>query len=203
MTIFQSTSSLDDNVTRMTDIHDIKPVLEMGPDLTWLYWAAGILVILAMAWQGWRVWKKRAKGLSSIPTPPPIAPDVEAYNALDALAADEGVVPKQFYFRLSAIVRRYIERRYAIPAAEMTSEELLPRVDRLPLAPDLTQLLKEFCRKADPIKFAGAAAPPDRLPGDLAFAREFVRRTAPDEPSAEKTTAVAPPATKQLTTSTT
>jgi hypothetical protein len=169
----------------MADIHDIKPALAMGADLTWLYWVAGALALLALVYLGWRLWLRRKKVPPAAPAPSPIAPDAEAYQALDALAADDATNPKQFYFRLSAIIRRYVERRYAIPAAEMTTEELIPRVDRLPLAPDLAQPFKALCRAADPIKFAGAAAPPDRIPRDLSFARDFVRRTT----SGEKSTA--------------
>ena len=47
----------------------------------------------------------------------------EALQMLDALAAEGRLDPKQFYFRLSAVIRRYIERRFDFPAAEMTTEE--------------------------------------------------------------------------------
>ena len=98
-------------------------------------------------------------------------------HMLDALAASGNADSKQFYFDLSAILRRYIERRYEIPASEMTTEELLPRVNRLPLKAELAQLLKAFCRGADPIKFAGVCAEQNRMAQDLSFARDFVRQT--------------------------
>jgi hypothetical protein len=171
----------------MTDIHDIKPALAMGHDLRWLYWAMAALVLLALTALVWRQWRKRAKPAAGGGTPPPLPPDTEALQLLDSLAADGGLDPKQFYFRLSAVVRRYIERRFAIPAAEMTTEELLPRIDRLPVGPELAQTLKSFCRAADPIKFAGAPADANRLAHDLAFARDFVHRTSlPDEPASEE-----------------
>ena len=161
----------------MTDIHDIKPALAMGHDLRWLYWTLAILAFLALAALIWRRWRKRARPLTADSAPPPLPPDREALQMLDALAADGHTNPKQFYFRLSAVVRHYIERRFAIPAAEMTTEELLPQVDRLTMEPDLAQTLKTFCRAADPVKFAGAPADADKMAHDLAFARDFVRRT--------------------------
>jgi hypothetical protein len=182
----------------MTDIHDIKAALAMGHDLRWLYWALAILVFLALAALVWRRWLKRGKPAAAGSAPPPLSPDAEALQRLDALAAEEDLDPKQFYFRLSAVVRCYVERRFDMPAAEMTTEELLPRVDRLPMAPELAQTLKAFCRAADPVKFAGAPAEPGRMAHDLAFAREFVRRTsAPAEPAAEQTSEDPSPAPAQ------
>lgn len=161
----------------MTDIHDIKPILAMGNDWSWLYWALAMAVLLILAFLIWWWWKRRERPALSHPATPAVAADEEAYGALDALAAENGMAPKQFYFRLSAILRRYVERRFDFPAAEMTTEELLPRMDQLPLDRTLAGQFKTFCRSADPVKFAGAAARQDRLANDLAFARDFVRQT--------------------------
>jgi Domain of unknown function (DUF4381) len=182
----------------MTDIHDIKPALAMGHDLRWLYWALAALAVLALAALVWRRWRKRARPAAADATAPLLPPDTEALQLLDALAADGDLDPKQFYFRLSTIIRRYIERRFAIPAAEMTTEELLPRVDRLPVEPQLLQNLKTFCRAADPIKFAGAPADANRLAHDLAFARDFVHRSSvPAGPASENADEDPPPASEQ------
>ena len=176
----------DANATAMTDIHDIKPALAWGPDLQWLYWALAVLAVVVLAALAWRFWQKRKRPAVPETPAPPIPADTEAYGLLDALAADGDLNPRQFNFRLSAILRRYMERLYEIPAAEMTTEELLPVVDRLPLQADLAQPLKDFCRYADPVKFAGRPADQNRMAGDLAFARDFVRRTTPQaEPDAD------------------
>lgn len=163
---------------QMTDINDIKPIVDLGGDWQWLlYLIGGIIILIGLLTLAWWLWKRRKKPETMLPTAPPMAPDAEAYDALDALAAENGLDPKQFYFRLSAVMRHYMERRYAFPAAEMTTEELLPHVDQLALETSLAQELKALCRMADPIKFAGAAARQDRLARDLAFTRDFVRQT--------------------------
>lgn len=171
------TSGSDGNATPMTDIHDIKPLLSMGPDLQWLYWVLGALGLAALAVLVWHLWRRRKRPAPSIPAPPPAAPHIEAYQALDALEAQAGISGKQYYFRLSAILRRYLERRYGFPAAEMTTEELLPRLDGLPLDADLAPALKAFCRSADPIKFAGADAGRNQMHAHMAMARSVIRRT--------------------------
>lgn len=171
------TNSSDGNATPMTDIHDIKPLLSMGPDLQWLYWVLGALALAGLALLAWYLWRRRKKAEPSIPAPPPVAPHIEACQALDALAAQTGISGKQYYFRLSAILRHYLERRYGFPAAEMTTEELLPRLDGLPLDADLAPALKAFCLSADPIKFAGADAGRNQMHDHMTMARSFIRRT--------------------------
>lgn len=166
------------NDTGITDINDIKPIVDIGGDWQWLlYTLGGIIILMGLLALAWWFWKRRKKAETILPTAPRISPDAEAYEALDALAAENGLSPKQFYFRLSAVLRHYMERRYDFPAAEMTTEELLPKVDQLTMDASLARELKVFCRFADPIKFAGAAARKDRLAQDLAFTRDFVRQT--------------------------
>jgi hypothetical protein len=162
----------------MTDIHDIKPILDISGNGAWEWVLPGCAAALLLFALGWWLWKRRQR--SERPAEdkaPPEAPDQEALAALDALTAETGLAPKQFYFRLSAILRRYVERRYQFPAAEMTTEELIPHMDRLELDRDLATAFKAFCRGADPIKFAGATALRDRADRDLVFCRDFVRRT--------------------------
>jgi hypothetical protein len=171
---------------QMTDIHDIKPILELGGDWQWLIYLAGALTVLTgLLVLAWWLWKRRKRPEAVFSTAPPIPPDAEAYTALDALAADKGLDPKQFYFRLSAVLRHYMERRFDFPAAEMTTEELLPQVDQMTLDSSLALELKAFCRQTDPIKFAGASARQDRLAQDLAFSRNFVRQTTDTQEESE------------------
>jgi hypothetical protein len=161
----------------MQDIHDIKPVLAPGADLQWVLWAAAALVVLALAALAWWWWRKRRlRPLVEAPVPE-LPPNTLALAQLDELAGSDRLEGKLFYFRLSAILRGYMEKTFAFPAAEMTTEELMPRIGRLPLAPDLAGLLHEFLRGADPVKFGGAPADTDRMAADLAFARRFVHET--------------------------
>ena len=180
------TSASDGNATPMTDIHDIKPLLSMGPDLQWLYWVLGAMGLAGLALLAWYLWRRRKKPAPSIPAPRPLPPHIEAYQALDALEAQARISGKQYYFKLSAILRRYLERRYGFPAAEMTTEELLPRLDGLPLDADLAPALKAFCRSADPIKFAGADASRNRMHDHMAMARHFIRQTTAEEEAASE-----------------
>ncbi len=179
-------TSSDGNATPMTDIHDIKPLLSMGPDLQWLYWVLGALAIGGLVLIAWYLWRRRNKAEPSTAAPPPVPPHIEAFQALDALAAQTGISAKQYYFGLSAILRRYLERRYGFPAAEMTTEELLPRLDGLPMDANLSRAVKDFCRSADPIKFAGADASRNRMHDHMTMARRFIRQTTAEEEAASE-----------------
>lgn len=162
----------------MTDIHDIKPILDIGGHWPWVWILLGCvaaLLLVALVWWRWK--RRRRPEKPTVGDATALPPDEEALAALDALCAQTGMAPRKFYFRLSAILRRYIERRYEIPAAEMTSEELLPHMDRLPLDRRLAEAFGTFCRETDPIKFAGAAAHRDQADRNLAFCRDFVRQT--------------------------
>jgi hypothetical protein len=75
----------------------------------------------------------------------------------------------RFYVELSAIVRRYLEERFEIRAPECTTEEFLEAASRAPaLSAEHRDLLVEFLRRADLVKFARS------IPGDLEMA-ESVR----------------------------
>ena len=162
----------------MKDIHDIKPLLAVGIDWGWLPWLLAILAAAAVIGLFWWWWRRRPP--QAIVAEPLPTPEAEALAALDALAAERSIDGKRFYFDLTAILKRYLERRYAIPAAEMTVEELLPQVARLPLNSEMAEPLKALCRLAEPIKFADAAADPGRMPSDLVFVRDLVQRTTPE-----------------------
>jgi hypothetical protein len=82
-----------------------------------------------------------------------------------------------FYFRLSAILRAYIEGRYGLNAPEMTTEELLPNIGLVDLPMDLDLRLRELLLSTDPIKFAALPASRQKMESDLAFAYAFVEKT--------------------------
>ncbi|MCP4747648.1 MAG: hypothetical protein GY874_16130 [Desulfobacteraceae bacterium] len=173
--------------TEMSDIHDIKPIVDMGTDLLWLLWVLAALAALAIAaYLVRRLWLRRKRPLAQAPGVVLPEPDQEAYQALDKLETDDGLEVKPFYFKLSSILRRYIERRFNFPAQEMTTEELLPHVNRLELSVDLAQPLKAFCHHADPIKFANAVTGQTRMNKDLGFVRSFVQQTTREPETQEQ-----------------
>jgi hypothetical protein len=166
-----------DSPTPMADIHDIKPAIAFADHWPWWIWLVIVLAVAALAALIWWLLRRRGKASHERASAPALPPEVEALHQLDALAAQKSADPKLFYFALSAILRRYVEGRYDFPAAEMTSEELLPRIQRLAVGDELTEKFKYFCRSSDPVKFADAGTDPTRMGQDLAFVRQFVEKT--------------------------
>lgn len=164
----------------MTDIHDIRDIRAPGPDLRPLaYGLAALAALLAVLWKR----RRRLKG-GVVPSLPP---DAVALSALDELSDVGGIEGRLFYFRLSAVLRRYLHGRFGIPAPEMTTEELLAEMDHPEIGRDRAASLARFFSDAAPITYAGRPAAVDRMQKDLDFARRFVRETVPPADTAPAT----------------
>ncbi|MHC1774678.1 MAG: hypothetical protein AB9834_04615 [Lentimicrobium sp.] len=113
------------------DIKDIKPVLTAPYTLRdFLPW---LLLLAALGLLGSLIWffirnRKRNKPLISLPSKPQKPAHVIALEMLEELRKEQvwqkGQV-KEYYTRLTDILREYFEKRFGVNAAEMTSEEIL------------------------------------------------------------------------------
>ncbi len=169
-------------VPQMSDIHDIKAPEEIGIDLRLLYYilpAALIAALLVLAIFYMKRRKIRLKEKETIKLPP----DEAAYLLLDELSDIERIDGKEFYFRLSAILRTYIQERYGIAAPEMTTEEFLPQIEKLALSREMQNDLRKLLCSADPVKFAGMPAVQTEMQSDLNYVRLFIKQTT--EPSTQ------------------
>lgn len=87
---------------------------------------------------------------------------------------------KQYYTRLTAIIRIYIEKRYLIPAMEKTSYEILEEWKAHKSAdPGLYDNLKQLLNLADLVKFAKEKPLPSDNEVNLDNAYDFIRKTRP------------------------
>lgn len=113
--------------------------------------------------------------------------DEWARRELAALVAENLISKgqiKPFYYRISDIVRGYIERRFEVSAREMTTEEfLLAAAGDGRFGPAITTELKRFLGSCDLVKYARYQ--PDVSEGDrlVTAAGEFVEQTRPSQPS--------------------
>lgn len=170
-------SATPDTPAPMTDIHDILPPVAVGLEAPWLWTgliALGAVMLTALAW--W-LFKKCRQSRSIETIVPELPPELIARQALDQISDVRGMDGKTFYFRLSAILRRYVFGRFGVGAPEMTTEEFLPCIDSLSIDKDLSRRLKDLCRAMDPVKFGGQTSAEKQMQADLLFAREFVSKT--------------------------
>lgn len=155
---------------------------------TWLWVLLGAAALALLAW----AWTRRGKGGTAAAGTgaPRLSPEDEANQALDALANEPLTddTAKERYFRLSEILRRYIERRYPISALEMTTSELLRALRGLDLPLTASLTLREFLENADLVKFAKVTPTPEQVATDMGYVRSFIEATTPRpaEPDAAK-----------------
>jgi hypothetical protein len=143
------------------------------------FWTALALVLLALAGSTAWLWSRRRRRERPAPTAPPLAPDREALQSLESLAAS-GLLAKgehrAFYIALTTIAKRYLERRLEAPILEMTSAEMLAFLRQGPWEADLLPALKDLSRAADQIKFALGRDLPAEGERHLAAIVDLVRR---------------------------
>lgn len=101
----------------------------------------------------------------------------------DLLAQDRA---QEFFYRISGIVRGYIERRFGLTAAEMTTEEFLSAASTDARFPrDHAAALDPFLRACDLVKYAKHQPRPSDADESLRAAQGFVEETREQEASVE------------------
>jgi hypothetical protein len=83
--------------------------------------------------------------------------------------------PKRYFFELTGIVRRFIERTTGVRAPEQTTEEFLQAIagDQV-FAEDIQLRLREFLESADLVKFAGLKPSEQDIAESLHRAGRFI-----------------------------
>ncbi len=94
---------------------------------------------------------------------------------------------KEYYSRLTEIIRRYMERRYNITAMELTSYEILEEWKRSgEEKPELTEKLNMLLNLADLVKFAKQKPVASENEENMERAYEFVEQTKWEAPEIEE-----------------
>lgn len=165
-----------------------------GPESLWAPSNLRILVYILIATASVvligilaRWWRRRAAAQPTAHKAPPVPPHVWALAELDILLS-EGLLERgrvqEFYYRINAIVRRYIEMRFNMMAGEQTSEEFIRDLARSPrLVEGHKDVLRRFVSACDPVKYARHQPDKNEIAWVQTTAREFVIQTAHDEPA--------------------
>ncbi len=162
----------------MTDIRDIKP-LEALPAVNWLVVGLAGLALMLVLLLLWFLWQRR-KQKTSPNTVPCLPAHEQAYRELDRLAAEDAsgsLLDRPYYFRLSLILRTYLEARFPVRAVTMTTEELVPALRHTGIDTESIRAIQHFCHTGDRIKYAGTRQDKDTRKKDLAFVRHLVTTT--------------------------
>lgn len=171
------------------DIRDIKPPVyfKTGP---FVLIFVCVMLVLAVFFVLRKVVLKKLKKTNSASSVSFKLPHQIAYEALEELKnkslPEKGKI-KEYFIELSYIVRHYIENRFKIKAAEMTTEEFLFFLtDSDVLGGPHKNLLKEFLRLCDIVKFAKYAPVQQEIEKSFNSAKKFVDETKETEELLEK-----------------
>lgn len=130
----------------------------LGVSIGRAFWVAvvvAVLLLAGLAW--WLVSRRRRPAPMAAESAPSIPPAEEAYRALEALFASgrpERGEHRLFYIDLTAIAKRYLERRLGAPIVEMTTAEMLVHLKADRFGTDLAPTMRDLSGAADQIKFA-------------------------------------------------
>ncbi len=181
------------------EIADIEDVVAMPKETS--YWWIWLLVVAA-AGAGFVFWlylrHKKAEKFIRIFKP---AHEI-AYDRLRALV-DEDLVGagkiKEFYERISDILRHYIEHRFNLRAPERTTEEFLFELaGSNVLMPSDKEDLGEFLRHCDLVKFAKHNPTNEQIQKTFDLVKQFIDKTKSQERKIDVTNMVAAEQTAQI-----
>ena len=186
-------------VDTLKTVHPYKPVADVPfhivdyiPDFIveywWIFLTIGIIAVLLTLLI--ILYKRYRAGIPLIahkaPEIPPYEEAIQALNAIKESHIWENGNDKEYYTRLTDVLRRYIFRRFAIYAVEMTSSEIISALKANEETREVHELIKAVFDIADLVKFAKVRPLPDDNVTSLRRAMSFVEQTKPAEPQPEE-----------------
>ena len=164
-----------------SDVRGIKPPVSLDKRYFKLYIIIAIIfgVLLLAAVVLHYIYHRKQIETESIPEP--LSAHQIAYNDLESLKAmnliSKGQI-KEYYYRLSDIVRHYIENRFKLMAPERTTEEFLAEMtvtDRLTGVHK--ELVGNFLEHCDMVKFAAYGPDSREIENSFNSAKKLVDET--------------------------
>jgi len=181
-------------------IEDIEGVVEVPQKAS--FWWVWLLIVAVFVGVGTSLWlylrRKRVKELVRLFKP---AHEL-AYERLRALVQEDLVAAgkiKEFYERISNILRHYIEHRFSLRAPERTTEEFLAELANTDVLPASDKdRLGEFLEHCDLVKFAKHNPTTEQIQKTFDLVKDFIERTKSDDRKVDVTEMVRPEETVEI-----
>ncbi len=111
--------------------------------------------------------------------PPPTDPYEDALQDIERLQSQQPPLsPKPYVFRLSEILRIYVERVFQVPAMELTGEEFMKEIASHTFFRNrYDKILQEFIDQGDQIKYSKESSDDGEMKQLLDTALHFVKDT--------------------------
>ncbi len=167
------TSELGDQVPSLANLEPMAPPQSIHDSLL-VWWLAGSLLALAALAAYFLSRRRNAKPMVEyLPSAEEIAHSQLA-SLLSENLPSQGMF-KDFYLRLTGIVRTYIEGVTGLRAPEQTTEEFLSEIGKESVfSSGQSNRLKEFLEAADMVKYAGQRPEATQVDNSILRAKEFI-----------------------------
>lgn len=133
-----------------------KSIFDSLPDWLYDYWWLILILILSIAgiiW-GYRRYKEKGFILPKKPEPLPYDVAIKELNKLKSLSLWENGEEKEYFTRLTDILRIYLDKRFGINAIEMTTPQILEKLNENVSIRDKKDYIRRILDTADFVKFA-------------------------------------------------
>lgn len=167
----------------------IDPVIDHMPasiaDIILDYWWAVIIIVLAIGASIYALLKYKRQGfiIPAKPTPTPYEAAISAMRELKNQKLWEQGLEKEYFTRLTDILRVYLFRRFGINAMEMTSRQIMQSLSANEDIKDKRHYFRQILDMADFVKFAKVRPLPDDNIASYDNALRFINETRPVESS--------------------
>lgn len=180
----------DLTIHEYTDLETVeKEFIDYFPEwvINWGWWlllavvAIGLLIFVYMKWL-------RHGKIPLIPAKKPIPPYELAMSELDKLHSQQlwqRGNEKEYYTRLTDILRQFIQGRFGVNAKEMTSTQILNALNSCDSTVMFTDALRSILESADFVKFAKAKPLADENEDSFNLSVDFVEANKPVEEPAK------------------
>jgi hypothetical protein len=143
-------------------LFDIKPIAQVEENFdaltqSLIFGLLAVLILIGLIYSFFFAKKMRKERRKKLP---PFERAIEELKALEAVSPTEHEEYKNYYSRLTDVVRRYLEEEAKISALESTTDELLLKLEalkqsrKLELEKQTIKNLKSVLQTADLVKFA-------------------------------------------------
>lgn len=182
------------DVVTEEDFKDIKPPVNTPLNFKELlpYIVAGLIFLMLIAFSIYLIKKfspEKKTAILNVEIEPPHIVAFRKLKKMEEEKAWEKEEIKDYYTRLSEIIRIYLEDQFNVNAPELTTRETLISFEKI-FGKDekIKNKLLELLQLSDLVKFAKKAPLPDENKINLDKAIAFVELTKPDIPSEDTTT---------------
>lgn len=149
-------------VDKSGELKDIKSIFTAIPsefqtwlkkNYTWILWSILIVVVGVIVW----IWLKRRKKKSPIEIKKTLSPAEIALQEIDNLIQHKFWIQngeKEYYVRLSSILKTYLGANYQLSLSEKTSYEIQLLLSQIKISKEILNDIQWVLQQSDMVKFA-------------------------------------------------